>query len=199
MTIKETAIKGTFFLGAGRMMDRVLQLLRNIIVARLVSPEDFGIAALFVMTISFLEMFSNLAVDTLLIQSPHGEKSRFQQTSQLMTAVRGLGIALMLLLFAGPVARLFDIPAATWAFRLLAVVPLIRGLAHQDMSRFQRQLNFKPVLVTDISSQLISASLAWPLAAWLGDYSAILYLILVQTLARTLISHIVAEDRKSVV
>ena len=126
------------------MMDRGLQFLRNIIVARLVSPEDFGIAALFVMTVSFLEMFSNLAIDTLLVQSPHGEKPRFQQTSQLMTAVRGLAIALILLLFAGPVARLFDIPAATWAFRLLAVVPLIRGLAHQDMSRFQRQLNFKP-------------------------------------------------------
>lgn len=175
------------------MIDRALQFLRNIIVARLVSPEDFGIAALFVMTVSFLEMFSNLAVDTLLVQSPHGEKPRFQQTSQLMMAVRGLGIALILLLFAGPVARLFDIPAVTWAFRLLAVVPLIRGLAHQDMSRYQRQLNFKPVLVTDISSQFISVLLAWPLAAWLGDYSAILYLVLVQTLARTIISHIMAE------
>lgn len=193
MTIKETAIKGTLLLSAGRMMDRALQFLRNIIVARLVSPEDFGIAALFVMTISFLEMFSNLAVDTLLVQSPHGENPRFQQTSQLMTAVRGFGIALILLLFAGPVAKLFDIPAATWAFRLLAVVPMIRGLANQDMIRSQRQLNFKPVLIADISSQLFSVTLAWPLAAWLGDYSAILYLILVQTLARTCISHIMAE------
>ncbi len=193
MTLKETAIKGTLFLGAGRMMERGLQFLRNIIVARLVSPEDFGIAALFVMTVSFLEMFSNLAIDTLLVQSPHGEKPRFQQTSQLMTAVRGAAIALILLLFAGPVARLFDIPAVTWAFRLLAVVPLIRGLAHQDTSRFQRQLNFKPRLVTDISSQFISVLLAWPLAAWLGDYSAILYLVIVQTLARTVISHFMAE------
>lgn len=193
MTIKEKAIKGTFLLGAGRMTDRALQFLRNIIVARLVSPEDFGIAALFVMTVSFLEMFSNLAVDTFLVQSPHGDKPRFQQTSQLMMAVRGSLIALILLLFAGPVARLFDIPAATWAFRLLAVVPLIRGLAHQDMSRAQRQLNFKPVLITDVSSQFISALLAWPLAAWLGDYSAILYLIIVQTLSRTVISHFMAE------
>ena len=193
MTIKETAIKGTLLLSAGRMIDRALQLLRNIIVARLVSPEDFGIATLFVMTISFLEMISNLAVDTLLVQSLHGEKPRFQQTSQLMTAVRGFSIALILLLCAGPVATLFAIPAATWAFRLLAVVSLIRGLAHQDMSRFQRQLNFKPQLVTDISSQLISALLAWPLAAWLGDYSAILFLILIQTSARTIMSHIMAE------
>ena len=193
MTLKKTVIKGTLFLGTGRMIDQGLQFLRNIIVARLVSPEDFGIAALFVLTISFLEKISNLAVDTLLIQSPHGEKPRFQQTSQLMTAVRGLGIALMLLLFAGPVARLFDIPAATWAFRLLAIVPLIRGLAHQDMSRFQRQFNFKPALFTEIFPQLISVSLAWPLAAWLGDYSAILYLILVQTLARTVMSHFMAE------
>jgi len=193
VTIKETAIRGSLFLGGGRMIDRGLQFLRNIIVARLVSPEDFGIAALFAMTVSFLEMISNLAVDTLLVQSPNGEKPRFQQTSQLMMAVRGAGIALMLLVFAGPVARLFDIPAATWAFRLLALVPLIRGLAHQDMSRFQRHLNFKPILATDIASQFISVLLAWPLAAWLGDYSSILYLILVQTLARTAMSHFMAE------
>lgn len=195
MTTKKTAIKGTLFLGTGRMCDRVLQFLRNIIVARLVSPEDFGIAALFVMTVSFLEMFSNLAVDTLLVQSPQGDEERFQQTSQLMMAIRGLGIALILLIFAGPVAGLFDIPAVAWAFRLLAVVPLIRGLAHQDMSRFQRQLNFKPILVADVSSQFISCSLAWPMAFWLGDYSAILYLIIVQSLARTVISHIMAERR----
>jgi O-antigen/teichoic acid export membrane protein len=91
------------------------------------------------------------------------------------------------------VARLFDVPAAAWAFRLLAAVPLMRGLAHQDMSRLQRQLNFKPILITDISSQLISVLLAWPLAAWLGDYSAILFLIIVQTLSRSIISHVLAE------
>lgn len=192
MTTKK-AIKGTLFLGAGRMMDRGLQLLRNIIVARLVSPEDFGIAALFVMTISLLEMISNLAIDTLLIQSPQGENKRFQQTSQLMTAVRGCGIAVILFLFASPVAGIFNIPEATWAFRLLAVVPLIRGLAHQDMARLQRQLNYKPLLMADIISQLVSFLFAWPLAAWLGNYSAILYLIIIQVLVRTIISHVMAE------
>ncbi len=193
MTIKEKAIKGTVLLTAGRMTDRVLQLLRNIIVARLVSPEDFGIAALFGMTVSFLEMISNLAVDTLLVQSPYGEKPRFQQTSQLMMAVRGFGVAFIILVFSGAIAYLFDVQTATWAFQILAVVPLIRGLAHQDISRFQRHLNFKPSMVVEISSQFISVLLAWPLALWLRDYSAILYLILIQTFARTIISHIVSE------
>jgi O-antigen/teichoic acid export membrane protein len=193
MTTKKTAIKGTFLLSAGRGMERGFQFLRNVIVARIVSPEDFGIAALFVMTVSFLETLSNLAVDTLLIQSREGEKPRFQQTSQMIIAVRGLGLALLLLIFAGPVAKLFDIPKATWAFRLLAVVPLIRGLAHQDISRFQKQLNFKPRLITDVSSQAVSVLFAWPLAIWLGDYSAILFLIIIQTLVRTIASHLLAE------
>lgn len=175
------------------MADRGFQLLRNIIVARLVSPEDFGIAALFVMTISFLEMISNLAIDTLLIQSPDGENQRFQQTSQLMTSVRGLGIAIILILFAAPVAGIFNISEATWAFRLLAIVPLIRGLAHQDMSRLQRQLNYKPLLTADVISQLVSVLCAWPLASWLGNYSAILYLIIIQVVTRTIISHVTAE------
>ena len=193
MTITKTAIKGTLFLGAGRMADRGFQLLRNIIVARLVSPEDFGIAALFVMTISLLEMISNLAIDTLLIQSPQGDNPRFQQTSQLITTVRGLVITVILFLFAAPVAGLFNIPATTWAFRLLAIVPLIRGLAHQDIARLQRQLNYKSLLLADVISQLVSVLCAWPLAVWLGNYSAILFLIIIQAVVRTIISHIVAE------
>ena len=193
MTLKKTAITGTLYLGVGRMMDRGLQFLRNIIVARLVSPEDFGIAALFVMTISFLEMISNLAIDTLLVQSPDGEKPRFQHTSQLMTAARGLGIAVILFLFAEPVAAIFNIPAATWALRLLAIVPLIRGLAHQDIARLQRQLNYKSLLMADVVSQLVSVLCAWPLAIWLHDYSTILYLIIIQVITRTIISHITAE------
>lgn len=193
MNIRVTAIKGTLLLGIGRMADRGFQLLRNIIVARLVSPDDFGIAALFVMTISFLEMISNLAIDTLLIQSPQGENPRFQQTSQLMTAVRGLGIAIIIFFFATPLAKIFNIPEATWAFRLLAIVPLIRGLTHQDMIRMQRQLNYKSILMADVLSQLMSLLCAWPLAVWLGDYSAILYLIIIQVTARTIISHLMAE------
>ena len=195
MTTQKKVIKSTLFLSAGRGMERGFQFLRNIIVARIVSPADFGIATLFTMTVSFLEMISNLAVDTLLVQSPHGDKRDFQRTSQLIVAVRGVGIAFLLLLFAGPVAKLFDVPKATWAFRLLAVVPLIRGLAHQDMSRFQRQLDFKPQLITDVSSQFVSVLFAWPLAAWLGDYSAILFLIIIQTMVRTLMSHLTAERR----
>jgi O-antigen/teichoic acid export membrane protein len=193
MTTKKRAVKGTLFLSAGRGMERGLQFLRNIIVARIVSPEDFGIAALFVMTVSFLETMSNLAVDTLLIQSPEGDKPRFQQTSQLIIAFRGLVLAVFLFLLARPVSILFDIPNATWAFRTLAAVPLIRGLVNQDLSRFQKQLNFKPRIITDVSSQALSTLVAFPMAVWLGDYSAILYLIIIQTLAKTIGSHLMAE------
>lgn len=193
MAIRNTAIKGTITLGIGRMADRGFQLLRNIIVARLVSPEDFGIAALFIMTISFLEMVSNLAIDTLLVQSPYGDSPRFQQTSQMMTAVRGLCIAIVVFCLAAPIAKIFNIPVATWAFRLLAIVPLIRGLAHQDMIRFQRQLNYKSLLMADVISQLLSVLCAWPLSVWLGNYSAILYLIIIQVLVRTIVSHIMAK------
>jgi O-antigen/teichoic acid export membrane protein len=193
VTTRKKAVKGTLFLSAGRGVERGLQFLRNVIVARIVSPEDFGIAALFVMTVSFLETMSNLAVDTLLIQSPEGDKPGFQTTSQMIIALRGLSLAVVLFLIAGPVAILFDIPNATWAFRVLAVVPLIRGVAHQDTIRFQKELNFKPRIITDVASQIISTLAAFPMAVWLGDYSAILYLIIIQTLARTISSHLMAE------
>lgn len=193
MIIKNKVIEGTLLLSGGRLAERGLQFLRNMIVARLVSPEDFGIAALFVLTVNFLEMISNLAVDTLLIQSPDGDNPRFQQTSQFIVAVRGLGISLILFFFATPMAQLFNIPKASWAFRFLALVPFIRGLAHQDISRLQRSMNFRPLLLADISSQFVSVLLAWPIASRLGNYSALLYLLLLQNLTRVVFSHLFSE------
>ena len=67
-----------------------LSFVRNIIVARLISPQDFGIAATFAITMSLLEMISDLAADRLIIQAKDGEDPQLQATAQLWQFTRGL-------------------------------------------------------------------------------------------------------------
>src|SRR5215467_2027360 len=113
-------------LGFNQVFTQACSFVGNIIVARLIAPSDFGIAATFAMTSAFLAMISNLAAETVLIQAKDGNEPAFQQTAQWLQFLRGLINALLIFAFAGMISRLFGVPQATPAFQCLALLPLIR-------------------------------------------------------------------------
>jgi len=159
--------------------------------------EDFGVAAAFAMTFSLLEMMSNLASDKLLIQASDGDERGLQSTAQLLLWSRGLGSGAILFALAGPLSRLFGVPQAEWGFRCLALLPVARGFAHLDMNRMQRHMRFGPVVYVDVGSNLLVTALAFPFALWFRDYSAMLWLLVMQSVAWSIGSHMVAERRYS--
>lgn len=179
----------------GQACGQLLGFLRNMIVARLVSPADFGIASTFAVTMAFLNMLGDMSIDKLLVQAPDGDEPRIQATAQMVQFLRGLTSALILLAGATVIAGIFAAPQAAWAFRLLALVPLLRGLAHLDVRRFQRTLRFVPGTLVDAVPQVMSTLITWPLAVWLGDYRVVVYAILLQELTSVVMSHALAERR----
>lgn len=185
--------RGGIVLGIGQVAGRLLGLARNAVIARLVSPEDFGIASTFAIALSVLELMSDLAVDRVVVQDEHGADPDFQGTAQLLLALRGALLAGTLVLIAPHVARLFDAPQATSAFRMLSLVPLLRGLAHLDRVRFQRDLRFAPEVTVDVVGQAASFLVALVAGLALRNYAAMMWAILAQYLAVTATAHIVAE------
>lgn len=192
---KSIILKGGLTLGMGQVISHACSFIRNIIVARLISQEDFGIAVTFAITISILEMTSGLSTDKLLIQAKHGNDPRFQGTAQLIEASRGLIISSILFIFAGPIAILFDAQDAKWAFQVLALLPLLKGLIHLDLHRFQREMKYIPAVSIEAISNLLVTLVAWPLCVWSKNYSAMLWILLVQAGIMMIESHIIAERR----
>lgn len=188
-------LKSGLLLSSGSVASSVCSFGRNIIIARLISVDNFGIAATLALTMSLVEMASNLALDRLIVQAPDGDSPRLQAAAQAFQALRGLIGAVILLALAGPAAALFDIPDVRWAFQTLALVPLVRGLVHLDFARAQREMSFGPSVWIDLGPQIIVTALAAPLALWLGDYRVMLWTVLVQVASYTVLSHVLAERR----
>jgi O-antigen/teichoic acid export membrane protein len=192
-SIKGQILKGGVNLAAGQIFIQICSFVRNVIIARLVSPADFGIASMFAISLSLIEMISNLAAEKLIIQDFEGDSERFQATIHCLQFVRGCLIGLLLFSIAGPLARLFGVEDARWAFQWLGSIPFIRGLIHQDMIRLQRQMRFGPSILVEAGVSMVVTIAAYPLGIWLGDYSAMLWIIVAQAGIGTLGSHIVAE------
>lgn len=184
---------GGLLLSGGTTAAALLGLVRNIIIARLISVEDFGIASTFAITMAMIEMASNMSLDRLVVQARDGEERLLLSTLHAIQVVRGLIGALVLFLIAEPLASLFGVPDVAWAYQALAVIPLMRGLAHLDMFRRQREMQFLPSVSVEVASQLLPTVAALPLALALGDYRAMLWVLLIQQLTFALASHWVAK------
>lgn len=187
-------LKGGVALTTGQIAAKAFGFGSNVIVARLLTPADFGVAAMLGVTISFLEMLSDLSIGTMVIQSDHGDEPLFIGSVQSIMAIRGIVLAVLLLLLAWPLSALFNAVDARWAFECLALYPLAKGLLNQDVTRFQRKMRFGPSIWSEVGSQAIAMGLAYPLAAWLHSYAALLWLLIIEAAAYTAITHLVAKQ-----
>lgn len=195
MSIRRRLISGGGVLLVGQILGQVCGFARNVIVARLLTPEDFGIAATLGIAMSVFEMISNLAVDRLLVQAEDGDNPVFQATAHSFQVMRGLSLAFVLFLLAWPFSRCFGIPQAMWAFQCIALLPLLRGFMHLDPKRLQRNYGFGADVVTEVIPQIVLMLAAWPITWWLQDYSAMLWLLVLQAVATLVMSHVVARRR----
>ncbi len=186
-------LSGSISLSLGTAIGAACQFLRTMIVARIITREDFGIAATFALTAALFDMISNMNTEKLLIQARDGDNPEFQKSAQTLEVIRGTAIAVILLILAGPVAQWFSVPQAKWGFQLLALLPLLRGLRHFDLQRLQRQMQFKPYVIADTGAQIFSVIIAWPVAAHCPDYAAMLYLLLAQEVFRCIGSHLIRK------
>lgn len=182
-------LKGGAWLTAGNALSASASFVRNIVIARLVSIEDFGIVVLLSLTLSVIEMVSNLAVDRLLVQAPDGDAPKLQSVAHALQVVRGLAGGVVMFFVADALASVFKIPQATWAFQVLAVVPVIRSFIHLDTVRYQRDLRYGPTFWVDSFPQGVSLLCAALFAYLLRDYSAIVWATLAMVLTQVAATH----------
>ena len=162
---------------------------RNLILARMLSKADFGIAATLALVVSLFELAGKMSFGQQVIQSPEGERPEFQKATHASQALAGTLSAALILAFACPLARLFGMEAHRDGLMLLAIVPLCIGFASLDIYRQVKNLRFVPLMLTTMLPQVITTLAAWPLAAWFKDYRAILCILLINAFASLVASH----------
>jgi O-antigen/teichoic acid export membrane protein len=171
----------------------LLRFARNIMLARLLSVENFGIASTFAMTFALLEMVGYLGLDRLLVQTNDGDAPRVQATLHSIQVLRGVLMALLLYFTAAPLAGFMGVPEVAWGFQLMAVIPLIQGLMHLDIARAQRGMNFGPFMKTALATECVTLLMIWPLYLAFGDYRVALFALIFQESVLLVLSHLVAE------
>jgi len=136
------ALRGSVWTTLGFGGTQVLRLAGNIIVARLLYPEAFGIMGTVFAVLTGLTMFSDIGLGPSIIQHSRGEDPSFLRTAWSVQILRGLFIWLMCFPLAFPIYWSTHEPMFLWLIPIAGLTCAIQGFNSVSLFTYKRRLAF---------------------------------------------------------
>jgi O-antigen/teichoic acid export membrane protein len=139
---------------------RLLSLVAMAILARILVPEDFGLVALALTFMAFLDLMQGLGLSEALVI---GEESELDERAETAFAIN-VGLGLVLAVVTAAIA-----PAAAWFFhepRLLAVMPVLGltfvlgGLGATHAGLALRSIDFQSRTIAELAQAAVSGMIS---------------------------------------
>lgn len=97
----QKVVKGGAWLGVASVADQVLRFARNLLLARLLAPEAFGLMAIVLSSCALFQVLTGLGIKEAVIQNPRGAEKSFLNGAWWLAVARGL-ILYSLMIVAAP-------------------------------------------------------------------------------------------------
>ncbi len=141
-SVAARAARGGLALTAGGVVDRGLRLVRNVVLARLLAPDQFGLMALVLAASPLLEALSEVGIRAAVIQNRRGDSREFLNVAWWLGAARGLGLYVCGYLLAPWTAEFYGQAALGPLLRVALLALLFTGLSSPGVFALEKQLRF---------------------------------------------------------
>ena len=158
--------------GAGLVGSKTLGMLRSVVLAWLLLPDDFGLFAIAILPLDMLLGATDVGMLLALVQKRDLD-ARDLDVAWTVGVLRALLVCLVLVAFAPFVAALLGDARATNIIRLIALRPLIAALASIRLAQLERDLQFRSLAAVDLVSAAVQTILTLSLAASLGVWAMV--------------------------
>ncbi len=164
-SLAETTLRGTFWTYVTYYSGKGMVFLSTILLARVLTQEDFGVAGYALVTISFLDVLSDLGIGQALIY--HREDPNAPATAFWLGLGVGISLYALTYLLAPAIALFFNDPRAVAVIRVLALTFPLASLSNVHVSLLQKGLDFRRKFLPDFL-RMTSKGLLSVLFALLG-------------------------------
>lgn len=170
--LKQRTVRGGAARLCGQALNFALRVGYMIVLARLLSPHDFGLVAMVTVVTGVYGLFTSAGLSTATVQKADITD---QQISALfwINVLIGVAFAILCVLTAPALVAFYREPRLTGIAIALAAGFLFTGLGVQHIALLQRQLRYPELTVIETSSQLISSALGIGMALYGLGYWAL--------------------------
>jgi O-antigen/teichoic acid export membrane protein len=193
-SLQQHVIRGSAWLIGLRWSVRLTGLVSTIILARLLTPEDFGIVAIAALIVGTLEIFTQTGQYNAIVRHPNPTREHYDSV-WTVSLLFGFGLGLMIWAMTPLTTAYFNEPREKLVVEILALRTMMLGLQNVGIVNFSRSLNFRRQFYFNVVPELISFFVTVGFAIVLRNYWALVIGIMSQKTANVILSYVLDPYR----
>lgn len=191
---KAGVARGAAALGVTRVVTNLANLASLVVLARLLTPQDFGLVAICTTVLGVLVALTELSMGSALVQRKEVTREHID-SAWTMALLRSAMIAGGFALAAQPLAWLYGDDRLAPLFVLSGITGALSGLTNPLVALRTRQMSFKPLILLQVVQKLSALVISIGLALWLRNYWAIIVGSAIGGAFGTILSYLVVPYR----
>lgn len=187
MTLKEKAITGVFWNSISNFASLGIEFIVGIVLARLLTPKEFGLIGTITVVIVLSEVFVNSGFSQAIVRKQDCTQKDYS-TAFFFNLAIGILFFLILLLTAEPISSFFKNAELKPIIQVLGVGLIIRALTLIQSAKLTKRIDFKLQTKISVISSTISGGIAIAFAMYgFGVWSLVIKSLTNKSLASILL------------
>lgn len=194
--LKGRSVRGGALIATSQGSQLLLQFIFTVVLARLLTPSDFGLVAMVTAVTGLGQAFADLGLSEATIQSPEISQN---QVSALfwINSVIGLGLTLITMAMAPVLAWFYREPQLVAITLVLSPTFIIGGLRVQPDAILKRQMRYKVLALRDVIGYTLGVFVAVAMALRGAGYWSIVAFPLTVNFSAMVLSWLMVHWRPS--
>jgi O-antigen/teichoic acid export membrane protein len=193
-SLESKAVRGTYFVTISYGLALALRLVSSIVLSRLFAPELFGVLALVTTIITGMYLFSHIGLQDSIIQDPRGDNLTFLNTAWTVQVVRGMGLFLVTIPLAWPVAHFYHDSRLLWVLPALGLGNAIAGFTSASLLTLARHMGVGKLSALELLQQFVQFAVTLIWALFQPSIMALVAGRLTSELVRTIVSYFIMPE-----
>lgn len=175
-SLNNKVVKATKWSTVTEVAAKLVTPITSMVLARLLTPDAFGVVTTLTMIITFAELFTDAGFQKYLIQHEFRDaEDREQSTTVAFWSNLAMSLFLwgVIAIFADPLAALVGNPGLGNVLIVACVSIPLAAFSSIQMALYKRDFDFKTLFKVKMVSVVIPLVVTIPLAFWLRSYWAL--------------------------
>ena len=155
-SIGSRVLSGVAWKAGSQVTLQITRMAVALVLARLLTPEDWGLAAMVILFAGFTIVFTDNAMGTALIQR-RDVREDDKSTVFWVSVALGLVLAVVGVAVSSPLADFYNEPEVRWLFVAFSVGFVVTALGTTHMALLVREMEFRRLELRQIAATVVGA------------------------------------------
>ena len=188
---QRSAIRNSVITLGGYGASSAIRFASNLILTRLLLPEQFGVMALVTVIITSLYLFSDIGIGPNIIQSRSGEDPTFLNTAWTLQVFRGITLWIIACLAAWPLSHFYEQPQIAQLLPVAGLMAVAGGFESTRTFTQNRRLALGRIAAIEIVTQATGVLFMVVVALKTHSIWALVVGTVLSSILKTVLSHTV--------